>query len=115
MPSTRGAYVGGYCYDYLAVMAMTLEFTFQYLNSDGSMETLSVDAGNEAKINIGAYNSTYTHKVIWRFGSYSNTQSIAAGERSASFTIPMTWLNAIPSSTSGLATATLETYNNSGA
>lgn len=94
---------------------MTLEFTFQYLESDGSMATTSVAAGSTAKINITAYNSAYTHKVIWKFGSYSYTQSVAAGATSASYAIPLTWLNAIPSATSGAATATLETYNTSGA
>lgn len=94
---------------------MTLEFTFQYLESDGSMASASVAAGSTAKINITAFNSAYTHKVIWKFGSYSNTQSVAAGVTSASYTIPLTWLNAIPSATSGAATATLETYNTSGA
>ena len=94
---------------------MTLEFTFQYLESDGSLASTSVAAGSAAKINITAYNSAYTHKVIWKFGSYFNTQSVAAGVTSASYTIPLTWLNAIPSATSGAATATLETYNTSGA
>ena len=35
-------------------------------------------------------------KVVWRFGSYSYTQTVAAGLASASYTIPMSWLNAIP-------------------
>ena len=55
MPSTRGTYSGGYCYDYLSITAMTLEFTFQYLESDGSMAASSVAAGSAAKINITAY------------------------------------------------------------
>lgn len=30
VPTTRGTYSGGYCYDYLTITAMTLTFTFQY-------------------------------------------------------------------------------------
>lgn len=114
VPSTRGTHSGGFCYDYLSVTAMTLEFTFQYLKSDGSMAASSVAAGSAATVNITAYNSQYTHKVIWKFGAYSYTQSVAAGISSTSYTIPLTWLNAIPSATSGSASATLETYNASG-
>lgn len=114
-PSTRGTYPGGYCYDYLSITAVSLEFSFQYLESAGSMATTSVAAGSTAKINITTHNGDYSHKVIWKFGSYSHSQSIAAGVSSASYTIPLTWRNAIPSATSGAATATLETYNASGA
>ena len=48
-------------------------------------------AGTAAKLNITAYNDAYTHKVTWKFGSYSNTQSVAAGTTSASHTIPLSW------------------------
>ena len=53
---------------------------------------------------ITAYNSAYTHKVTWKFGSYTATQSIAAGTAYASYTIPLSWLAAIPNATSGAAT-----------
>lgn len=90
---------------------MTLTFTFQYLQSTGSMATTSVTAGSAARLNITAYNSAYTHRVTWRFGSYSNVQTVAAGVASASYTIPLIWLNAIPSALSGAASATLETLD----
>ena len=56
----------------------------------------------------------YTHRVTWKFGSNSYAQTVAAGATSASYTIPLSWLNAIPSATSGAATATLETVDTSG-
>jgi len=40
---------------------------------------------------------------------YSYTQIVAAGAASASYTIPLTWLNAIPSATSGSASVSMET------
>ena len=79
------------------------------------MATTSVAAGSAARLNITAYNSAYTHKVVWKFGSYSATQSIAAGATYASYTIPLSWLSAIPNATSGAATATLETIDTTGA
>ncbi len=115
VPSTRGTYSGGFCYDYLAVTAMTLTFTFEYLKSDGSLVSTSVAAGSAAQMNITAYNSAYSHRITWRFGSNSYVQSVAAGVTSASYTIPLSWLSAIPSAVSGGATAVLETLDAGGA
>ena len=114
VPKTRGTYSGGYCYDYLSVTAMTLTFTYEYLQSSGSMASSSVAAGSAAKLNITAYNSAYSHRVTWKFGTYSNVQTIAAGVSSASYTIPLNWLKAIPNAASGTAIATLETLDTSG-
>ena len=114
VPRTRGTYSGGYCYDYLSVTALTMTLTFEYLQSTGTMATTSVAAGSAARLNITAYNSSYTHKVVWKFGSYTATQSIAAGNTYASYTIPLSWLAAIPNATSGAATVMLETLDTSG-
>lgn len=114
VPRTRGTYSGGYCYDYLSVTALTMTLTFEYLQSTGAMAAASVAAGSAARLNITAYNSTYTHKVVWKFGSYTATQSIAAGTAYASYTIPLSWLAAIPNATSGAATVILETIDTSG-
>lgn len=71
-------------------------------------------AGTAATLNITAYNSAYTHKVTWSFGSNSYIQNLAAGATSATYTIPLSWLSAIPSSTSGTAYVYLETIDVSG-
>ncbi len=114
VPKTRGTYSGGYCYDYLSVTAMTLTFTYEYLQSSGSMASGSVAAGSAAKLNITAYNSAYSHRVTWKFGEFSTAQTVAAGVSSASYVIPLNWLKAIPNATSGTAGATLETLDTSG-
>ncbi len=114
VPKTRGTYSGGYCYDYLSVTAMTLTFAYEYLQSSGSMASSSVAAGSAAKLNITAHNSAYSHRVTWKFGAYSNIQTVAAGGTSASYTIPLNWLQAIPNATSGTASATLETLDTNG-
>ena len=114
VPRTRGTYSGGYCYDYLSITALSMTLTYEYLQSTGAMAATSVAAGGAARLNITAYNSSYTHKVVWKFGSYTATQSIAAGNTYASYTIPLSWLAAIPNVTSGAATVMLETLDTSG-
>lgn len=73
------------------------------------MANSSVAAGSAVELNITAYNSAYSHRVTWKFGEYSNVQTIAAGGTSASYSIPLNWLQAIPNAISGAASATLET------
>ena len=114
VPSTRGTYSGGYCYDYLGITALTLTFTFDYLQSDGSLASISVAAGSAATMNITAYNTAYSHKLTWTFGSHSTTQTVAAGTTTASYTIPLSWLDVIPSATSGSASVVLDTLDASG-
>ena len=109
VPTTRGTYSGGFCYDYLSVTAASLTITYEYLQSDGSLASASVAAGSAAKLNITAYNTAYSHKVTWSFGSHTATQAIASGTASASYTIPLSWLDVIPSATSGAASVSLET------
>lgn len=113
VPSTRGTYSGGYCYDYLSITAATLTITYEYLQSDGSLSSAIVSAGIVAMLNINAYNSAYSHKVVWTFGSHTATQTIAAGTASASYAIPLSWLDVIPSATSGAASVSLETLDTS--
>ena len=114
VPKTRGTYSKGFCYDYLSVTAMTLTFTYEYLQSSGSMASSSVAAGSAAKLNITAYNSAYSHRVTWRFGDSSAIQTVTAGVSSASYVIPLNWLKAVPNATSGTANATLETLDANG-
>ena len=114
MPTTRGTYSGGYCYGFLSVVAATLTLDYQYLQSDGSLSSSSVAAGSSATLNISAYNSAYSHKVTWTFGAHTATQTVAASTTSASYTIPLSWLDAIPSATSSSASVTLETLDAGG-
>lgn len=114
VPSTRGTYDGGYCYDYLSITAVTMTFTFDYLQSDGKLASTSVAAGSKATMNITAYNSAYSHKLTWKFGSHTATQNVAAGTTTASYTIPLSWLDVIPSATSGSASVVLDTLDTGG-
>lgn len=68
-------------------------------------------SGGVSTVNITRYNSSYTHDVTWSFGSYSHTETGVG--TSVSWTIPATWLNAIPNSATGTCTVTLVTKSGS--
>jgi hypothetical protein len=73
--------------------------------------SVSVTGSNAVTVNISRKASSFTHTVVFSFGSYSNTQTSVG--TSASYTIPQSWLNAIPSATSGTAKVTVTTYSGS--
>lgn len=76
-----------------------------------SSVSASVAAGSAATVNISRASSSFTHDVTWSMGGYSYKQTGAA--TSASYTIPMSWINAIPNSTSGTATVSVQTKSGS--
>ena len=73
--------------------------------------SVSVTGSNAVTVNITRAASSFTHTVVFSFGSYSNTQTGIG--TSASYTIPQSWLNAIPNGTSGTAKVTVTTYSGS--
>ncbi|WP_458398047.1 DUF859 family phage minor structural protein [Anaerotignum sp.] len=73
--------------------------------------SVSVTGSNAVTVNITRAASSFTHTVVFSFGSYSNTQTGVG--TSASYTIPQTWLNAMPNGTSGTAKVTVTTYSGS--
>lgn len=78
--------------------------------------TSSVAAGSASTVTfINPYLSNVYHVVDWRFGSslvHSTTTSV--GQSSVSYTIPVSWLTAIPNATSGTATVSVTTYASGG-
>ncbi len=60
---------------------------------------------------INRKSTSFTHSVKFSFGGYSHT--VTGAGTSASYTIPASWNNAIPNSTSGTATVTVTTYSGS--
>ena len=73
--------------------------------------SVSVTGSNAVTVSISRKASSFTHTVVFSFGSYSNTQTSVG--TSASYTIPQSWLNAIPNATSGTAKVTVTTYSGS--
>lgn len=71
--------------------------------------SVSVTGSNAVSISLTRYSSGFHHTVKIAIGSYSH--SITNVGTSTSYTIPTSWLNAIPNATSGTATVTVTTYN----
>lgn len=68
-------------------------------------------SGGSSTVNISRKSSSYTHTVVWTFGSNTHTETGVA--TSKSYTIPASWLSAIPNAASGAGTVTVTTYNGS--
>ncbi len=77
----------------------------------GVTSSVSVNGTNEVTVNITRAASSFTHTVVFSFGSYSKTTTGVG--TSTSYAIPTSWLNAIPNATSGTAKVTVTTYSGS--
>lgn len=73
--------------------------------------SVSVNGTNTCTVAIDRKSSSFTHTVVFSFGSYSKTTT-AVGT-STSYAIPTSWLNSIPNATSGTAKVTVTTYSGS--
>lgn len=73
--------------------------------------SVSVNGTNTCTVEISRKSSSFTHTVVFSFGSYSKTTTGVA--TSTSYAIPTSWLNAIPKATSGTAKVTVTTYSGS--
>ena len=73
--------------------------------------SVSINGSNEVTVNITRASSSFTHTVVFSFGSYSKTTTGVS--TSTSYAIPTSWINAMPSSTSGTAKVTVTTYSGS--
>lgn len=73
--------------------------------------SVSVNGTNAVTVNISRKSSSFTHTVVFTFGSYSKTTTGVG--TSTSYAIPASWLNAIPNGTSGTAKVTVTTYSGS--
>lgn len=73
--------------------------------------SVAVNGTNTVTVAISRASSSFTHTVVFKFGSYSKTTEDV--ETSTSYAIPVSWINAIPNATSGTATVTVTTYSGS--
>lgn len=93
-----------------SAIAIAIDYTDPVSNF--TLDKGELDAGQALGVSISRVNSSYTHRVTYRFGSHSYTASNVA--TSTSYTIPVSWLDAIPSAVSGTGTVTVETLNSAG-
>jgi len=73
--------------------------------------SVAVNGTNTVTVAISRKSSSFTHTVVFSFGSYSKTTTGVG--TSTSYAIPTSWLNAIPNATSGTAKVTVTTYSGS--
>ena len=68
-------------------------------------------SGGSSTVSISRKSSSYTHTVVWTFGSNTHTETGVA--TSKSYTIPASWLATIPNAASGSATVKVTTFTGS--
>lgn len=73
--------------------------------------SVTINGTNEVTVAISRATSSFTHTVVFEFGSYSKTTTGVG--TSTSYAIPTSWINAMPSATSGTATVQVTTYSGS--
>lgn len=73
--------------------------------------SVAVNGTNAVTVEISRKASSFTHTVVFKFGSYSKTTTGVG--TSTSYAIPVSWMNAMPNATSGTATVTVTTYSGS--
>ncbi|WP_346961236.1 DUF859 family phage minor structural protein [Clostridium sp.] len=80
--------------------------------SSMSLSASSINAGSTITVNISRASSSFTHAVGFYFGNHTVSLGTSIGT-SVSYAIPISFLDAIPNSTSGIATMVVDTYNGS--
>lgn len=73
--------------------------------------SVAINGTNAVTVAIDRKASAFTHTVVFKFGDYSKTTTGVG--TSTSYAIPTSWMNAMPSATSGTATVTVTTYSGS--
>lgn len=73
--------------------------------------SVSINGTNTCTVDISRKSSSFTHTVVFSFGSYSKTTNNV--DTSTSYAIPTSWINAMPNATSGTAKVTVTTYSGS--
>ena len=98
--------------NYLHISAATISIDHDVKGSKGTLSADSVEAGSSIALTVEPMeaDSTVTHKVQWKFGSLaSSTTTLSSGTTTATYTVPLTWLNQIPNAVSGTAECVLTT------
>ena len=79
-----------------------------------SLSTTSVNVGSTITVTINANSSSFTHKLKFYINNaYSSEYTVASGTSTYTFTIPTSWYNAMPSTSSCTAYCQMTTHNGS--
>ena len=114
LKSIRLKSVGGMNASLTLPVKVLVNWEIDQIVSDFTLSSAAVDAGGSVTLTAEPYSSSYSHSWRVTFGSHVLTGSMAAGVTAASISIPVGWLDAIPSAASGVATVELSTADSSG-
>ncbi len=81
--------------------------------SSASISLTTVNPGSEITATLSVACDAFTHKIKWSLGKKSQTDTISAGVKSATFTIPESWTKYVTDSTKDIFKITLYTYYDS--
>ena len=105
----------GYSYTPQEVTYIPSDGTIEYYNSataawEEVITPLEIDGASQIRVTLdNAYISEMNHTLTWTCGSYTSTASLAAGVRTATFTIPVSWNNSFPNSENGSGYCRIQT------
>ena len=74
----------------------------------GSVNNIVLNGSNAVNVAISKLSDRARHTVTWQLGSYSYTSGIV--DTSASYVLPLQWLNAVTGGKTGTGTVVLKTY-----
>lgn len=80
---------------------VTITVEWAYTTSALTLSAASVEAGGTVTASIGAYDVTFSHQVMLEFGTKTQTWDVAAGVTAQAVTVPVGWLDQIPTAQSG--------------
>lgn len=101
-----------YSENYASASAATITVEYVPAGSSGSLDKTRVTAGETITLTISPLESdgVVTHSVTWKFGQATSDPEALGSSLSASYTVPMDWLNQIPNAAVGTAQCLLTTY-----
>lgn len=103
-PSWSGNFFGIY-----SVIEFWIDVDYTVLESGLTLNKTNLDAGQTIRANITAGDSSYRHRITWTLGTRSQEHITEAGVTYKDFTVPLDWLDQIPTALSRQANCKLET------
>jgi len=74
----------------------------------GSVNNIVLNGGNAVNVSINKLSERARHTVTWKLGDYSYTSGIV--DSSASYVLPLDWLNAVTDGKTGTGTVVVKTF-----
>ena len=92
---------------------ITVVWELDQVGSTFTLSRSSLAAGENVTLTVNPYRDSYGHRWTLSFGDYETSGVMQPGEKTASLTVPMTWLRAIPDAASGIAMVRVQTWEDS--